>query len=329
MKLSAMLQKIGLDIVPKKDFDVLNLMPLEYASASDLSYVDQAKYLPSLPDSKAGAVFVREKDTTFVPDHMQALVVFDPHLAFAKSSQLFAKPEFCFEKSVQQPKIGQNTIIMPNVFLGNNIQIGKECIVMPGVVIADNVIIGDGCKIFPNVVIYRDTKIGNKVFIHAGSVIGSDGYGYAHTPEGEHIKIEHNGCVVIEDNVEIGANTTIDRAVFGQTLIKKGSKIDNLVQIGHNCVIGEHSLLVAQVGIAGSTTTGRNVILGGQAGTGGHIHIGDFTQVAGRGAVGKNLLPNTKWGGHPLMELEEWKKFFVTLRRIVKDRNQNNKDNKK
>ena len=123
--------------------------------------------------------------------------------------------------------------------------------------------------------------------------------------------------------MEIGANNTIDRAVFGETIIKKGAKIDNLVQIGHNCVVGEHSILVSQVGLAGSTTTGRNVIMGGQAGTGGHIHIGDFVQVAGRGAVGKNLPPHTKWGGHPLMELSEWMKFYVSLRRLIK------KDSKK
>ncbi len=194
---------------------------------------------------------------------------------------------------------------------------------MPNVVIGDNVSIGEHCKIYPNVVIYRDSIIGNRVNIHAGSIIGCDGFGYAHTAEGKHIKIEHNGRVVIEDDVEIGANNTIDRAVFGQTLIKQGAKIDNLVQIGHNCVVGEHTLLVSQVGLAGSTTTGRNVIMGGQAGTGGHIHIGDFVQVAGRGAVGKNLPPHTKWGGHPLMELNEWMKFYVSLRRLIK------KDSKK
>ena len=107
-------------------------------------------------------------------------------------------------------------------------------------------------------------------------------------------------------------------AVFGETIIREGAKIDNLVQIGHNCEVGAHSLLVSQVGLAGSTTTGRNVVMGGQAGTGGHIHIGDFVQVAGRGAVGKTLPPNTKWGGHPLMELDEWMKFYVSLRRFVK-----------
>ncbi|PAF54564.1 UDP-3-O-(3-hydroxymyristoyl)glucosamine N-acyltransferase [Helicobacter sp. 13S00482-2] len=323
MKLSKMLQSIGIDTSLDRDFEVKALAPLESASENEVSYIDQSKYLENLKDSKTGAVLIKEKDIKSVPAHIQPIIVPDPHLAFAKLSAFFAKDEFAhplIEKHKTQ--IGENTTIMPNVFLGENIKIGKNCLLMPGVVISDNVIIGDGCKIFPNVVIYRESQIGNNVFIHAGTVIGSDGFGYAHNEKGEHIKIEHNGKVVIEDDVEIGANNTIDRAVFGETRIKKGSKIDNLVQIGHNCIIGEHTLLVSQVGLAGSTTTGRNVVMGGQAGTGGHIHIGDFTQIAGRGAVGKNLPPNTKWGGHPLMELDEWMKFFVTLRRMVKKKSE-------
>ncbi|PAF52420.1 UDP-3-O-(3-hydroxymyristoyl)glucosamine N-acyltransferase [Helicobacter sp. 13S00477-4] len=326
MKLSTMLKSIGLNVNLKKDFEVSNLAPLQEAKQNDISYIDQEKYLNDLSDSKAGAVLLRHKHIDRVPSHIETICVDDPHLIFAQLSSFFAKPQFSLAASHNDSKIhlesnqniGKDTIIMPNVFLGNGIKIGDNCLLMPGVVISDNVKIGDNCKIYPNVVIYANTQIGNNVFIHAGSVIGSDGFGYAHTKKGEHIKIEHTGCVIIEDNVEIGANNTIDRAVFGETRIKKGVKIDNLVQIGHNCIIGENSLLVSQVGLAGSTTTGCNVVMGGQSGTGGHIHIGDFTQIAGRGAVGKNLPPNTKWGGHPLMELDEWMKFFVILRRFVK-----------
>lgn len=319
MTLSKMLQSIGINVSISKDFEVKGIAPLETASENEISYIDQNKYLANLKDSKAGAVLIKEKDAHHIPSHIQGIIVSNPHLVFAKLSAFFAKAEFNNPHSESsKPELKENTTIMPGVFLGQNVSIGKNSVLMPGVVISDNVSIGDGCKIFPNVVIYRDTQIGNNVSIHAGTVIGSDGFGYAHNEKGEHIKIEHNGKVVIEDDVEIGANNTIDRAVFGETRIKKGAKIDNLVQIGHNCIIGEHTLLVSQVGLAGSTSTGRNVVMGGQAGTGGHIHIGDFTQIAGRGAVGKNLPPNTKWGGHPLMELDEWMKFFVTLRRMVK-----------
>lgn len=301
-----------------QDFELSAIAPLDEATASQLSYIDQDKYAKDLQHSKAGAVLVRENLTNQVPQHMQVLEVANPHLAFAYLSHLFKKPEFSNPNTNYATK-HTNAQIAPNAFIGENVSIGKGSVIMPNVVISDNVKIGENCTIYPNVVIYRDSIIGNNVILHAGSVIGSDGFGYAHTNLGEHIKIEHNGCVEIQDNVEIGANNTIDRAVFGKTLIKQGAKIDNLVQIGHNCVIGEHSLLVSQVGLAGSTTTGRNVVMGGQAGTGGHIHIGDFVQVAGRGAVGKNLPPNTKWGGHPLMELDAWMKFYVKLRKIVKD----------
>lgn len=306
-----------------KDFELSALAPLEQATQTQISYIDQEKYLASLADSHVGAVLVRPNHANIVPAHIQGLEVANPHLAFAYLSHLFVKPEFANpHKNYAQELLESNPTltIAPNVFIGANVSIGAHTQILPGVVLSDNVSIGAHCKIYPNVVIYRDTQIGDNVSIHAGSVIGSDGFGYAHTNEGEHIKIEHSGRVVIESRVEIGANNTIDRAVFGETRIKSGAIIDNLVQVGHNCVVGENTILVSQVGLAGSTTTGRNVVMGGQAGTGGHIHIGDFVQVAGRGAVGKNLPPNTKWGGHPLMELDEWMKFYVSLRRLLKQK---------
>lgn len=316
MRLFEILKFLGIDSEGFVDFDVKSLNALDDASENDLIYVDQEKYLEKLADSKAGAVLVSEKNLSYVPQGMQGITVSNPHLAFAYLSSFFSYENFSFQGD--EPKVAEDVIVMNGAYLGRGVEIGKGSIIMAGAVISDGVKIGENCKIYPNVVIYAHSEIGNGVYIHAGSVIGSDGFGYAHTQDGKHIKIFHNGKVVIEDEVEIGANCTIDRAVFGETRIKKGSKIDNLVQIGHNCIIGEHTILVSQVGLAGSTSTGRNVVMGGQAGTGGHIHIGDFVQVAGRGAVGKNLPPNTKWGGHPLMELDEWMKFYVSLRRMLK-----------
>lgn len=327
--LSHIKDAIGITNTITRDFAINALTPLEFGEQNDVSYIDQPKYFAALRESKVGAVLVREKDyITYkerFPASIQPLFVANPHLAFALLSQYFTQSEFANPNASSahietSTGIHKSAQIMQGAYIGANVRIGAGTIIMPGSVISDDVQIGDECRIYPNVVIYRKSIIGNRVAIHAGSVIGSDGFGYAHTQAGEHIKIEHNGIVQIEDNVEIGANTTIDRAVFGTTLIKKGTKIDNLVQIGHNCVIGEHTLLVAQVGLAGSTTTGRNVVFGGQSGTGGHIHIDDFVQIAGRGAVGKNLPPNTKWGGHPLMPLDEWMKFYVSLRRMIKNK---------
>lgn len=324
--LSEVKETIGIKNAIKNDFAIHALTPLEYGGKNDISYIDKPQYLASLVDSKVSAVLLREEFAPQVPSHIEPLIVENPHLAFALLSHYFALDEFgsaslesSQEKALKQSsQIHSSVKIMQGAYIGENVCIGQGSVVMSGAVLSDGVCIGKNCKIYPNVVIYRQTQIADNVIIHANAVIGSDGFGYAHTKQGEHIKIEHNGIVQIESNVEIGAGSTIDRAVFGKTIIKKGTKIDNLVQVGHNCVIGEHSLLVSQVGLAGSTTTGRNVVFGGQAGTGGHIHIGDFVQIAGRGAVGKNLPPNTKWGGHPLMELDAWMKFFVTLRRLVK-----------
>ncbi|GAB0172186.1 UDP-3-O-(3-hydroxymyristoyl)glucosamine N-acyltransferase [Helicobacter trogontum] len=325
MKLSEAINKaFGNNAVLKNcitnDFMLEGLAPLESATQNQVSYIQQDKYIQGLQDSKAGAVLIRETIQDKVPSHIQPLIVDNPHLAFALLSQLFAKGDFIARPHVDS-KIDTSASIAANVVLGNNVNIGANTVIMPGVVIADNVSIGSNCKIYPNVVIYRESVIGDRVLIHANSVIGSDGFGYAQNALGEHVKIEHNGRTIIEDDVEIGANNVIDRAVFGETRVKKGSKVGHSCVIAHNSVVGEHSLLVAQVGLAGSTTTGRNVVLGGQVGTAGHVHIGDFAQVAGRGAVSKNLPPKSKWGGHPIMQLDEWMKFYVNLRRMLKEKN--------
>lgn len=303
------------------DFEIRSLLPLNLAQNSDISYIDKDKYLPLLDKCEAGAIFIN-KNLKGRISHKNAIFVENPHLAFAIASGFFKKPELqSIESQPKSSEISDSARIFEGAFIGKGVSIGENSVIMPNAVIMDSVKIGKNVVIYPNVVIYRDSIIGDNVAIHAGSVIGSDGFGYAHTKLGEHIKIEHFGNVIIEDNVEIGANVTIDRAVFESTIIKKGAKIDNLVQLGHNCIVGEHSLLVAQVGFAGSTTTGRNVVFGGQAGTGGHIHIGDFTQIAGRGAVGKNLPPNTKWGGHPLMDFNDWQKMWVKIRKLTRDKN--------
>lgn len=317
MKLYEIFNQIDIDCDIKhiNDFEVRSILPLNLAGKEDISYLDKDKYLPLLENCKAGAVLIHPKHKDSIPSSVKAVFVENPHLVFAYISQIFGTTTF--SKAQSSISNNPNAVIMPNVFIGENVAIGDGSVIMPNAVIADNVIIGENCKIYPNVVIYQHTNIGNNVNIHAGSVIGCDGFGYAHTQNGEHIKIEHLGGVIIEDDVEIGANVAIDRAVFENTIIKKGAKIDNLVQIGHNCVIGEYTILVSQVGFAGSTTTGRNVVCGGQAGTGGHVHIGDFVQVAGRGAVSKDLPPYTKWGGHPIMELGKWQKFHASLRRLV------------
>jgi UDP-3-O-[3-hydroxymyristoyl] glucosamine N-acyltransferase len=191
---------------------------------------------------------------------------------------------------------------------------------MAGAYIGDFSTVGSNTIIYPSATIYHHTQIGENCIIHAGAVIGSDGYGFAHTKTGEHIKIYQNGNTIIEDDVEIGANSTIDRAVFGSTYIRRGTKLDNLVQIGHNCDIGEHTLMAGQAGIAGSTSMGRNVVMGGQSGTAGHLHIGDFATVAGKGGVTKSLKGGEVYAGFPAIRHSVWLKLQAKISRLVKKR---------
>lgn len=326
MKLSILineLKKKNLDISIENinDFDIEGILPLDIANERSISYVELDKYIPDLKSTKAGAVIIREglKDKV----KKNAIITSNPNLVMATISNFFEKPLFgggiCdITHAKRNNAISASAKIMPGAVIGECVGIGENTKIMPGVVICDNVKIGQNCVIYPNVVIYSNTQIGNSVRIQAGAVIGSDGYGYAHDKFGVHTKIIHQGGVIIEDNVEIGANTTIDKGVFNNTIIKNGAKIDNLVQIAHNCVIGENSLIVAQVGISGSTKLGRNVVAGGQAGFIGHIEVGDFVQVAAKAGITKNLEKGKKYRGNPALELKEYENFQIKLRNLVK-----------
>ena len=236
-----------LNISQNCDIEISGLNGLKDATNSQLSFLESSKYISSLKDTKAAAVFVNKEFAQDVPSGTVAIVCDEPYINLAKASKLFA-PKL-IESSGNEPIIGENTTIMPNVHLGKNVVIGKNCTIMSGSFIADCVTIGNNTIIYPNITIYRDCKIGDDCIIHSGTVIGSDGFGFAHTKDGKYIKIYQNGNVIIGNDVEIGANCTIDRAVFSSTIIEDGVRIDNLVHIAHNCKIGRGSILVTQVGL--------------------------------------------------------------------------------
>ncbi len=315
MKLNILLKKIGLNTV-EKDMDVNSIKDLPHASQNDISFITSKKYIEDLKDTKAGAVFVTKDFLNFVPKDSVALQCDNPYLYMAYASKYFKKD--LLSKKFVKPDIDTSARVSDKAVVGSNSKIGKNCTILPGAVIGENVIIGNECTIYPNVTIYNDTIVGDNCIIHAGSVIGSDGFGYAHMQDGRHIKIYHNGNVVLEDDVEIGANCTVDRAVFGSTIIKKGSKIDNLVQIGHNCIIGENSILVSQVGLSGSSELGRNVVMGGQSATAGHLKIGDFATIAARGGVTKSIEGGKVYGGFPLTLQKEWLKLQAKISKLIK-----------
>ncbi len=312
MKLSEIAAYIGLEAAA--DGDISSINTLKDANEHELSFIDNSKYIAELEKTKAKAVIVSPENMQYVPNGVITLVTTEPYLKLALATKLFARPQF----EIGEPElIHSSAKIMPNVYIGKGAYIGTNCTIMSGAYIGDNVKIGDNTVIYPNVTIYRDCRIGSHCIIHAGTVVGADGFGFAHTKTGEHVKIYQNGIVIIEDDVEIGSNSTIDRAVFGATLVKTGVKIDNLVQVGHNCEIGEYSIMVSQSGVAGSTTLGRNVVMGGQCAIAGHLKIGAFATIAARGGVTKSIDGNKIYSGFPLMEHKEWLKLQAKISKLL------------
>ena len=250
-----------------------------------------------------------------LPEGVIPLITDEPYLKLALATAIFAHP---ISTASEPPKLLGECDIDPSVRFGKNVIIGKGTVIMAGSYIGDDCIMGEGCLIHPNVTIYHGCRLGNGCIVHSGTVIGSDGYGFAHTREGRHIKIHQLGGVKIGDEVEIGANTTIDRGALGDTVIASGTKIDNLVQIGHNCEIGENSLIVAQTGISGSTRLGRNVVMGGQSATAGHLEIGDFATLAARSGVTKSLEGGRTYAGFPVIDIRLWRRQQAALMRLAK-----------
>jgi UDP-3-O-[3-hydroxymyristoyl] glucosamine N-acyltransferase len=316
MQISEIIKIIDIDIDIDKDFNIKTLNTLKDAKADNLSFFDgNSKYEQDLPSTKAGAVLLESKYANSLPKGTLAITTDEPYLKLAIISKYFVKP--IISNKINQ-NISPNANIDDNVFLGDNVTIKDGAIVLPNVYIGNSVTIEENSIIYPNVSIYADTLIGKNVIIHANSVIGSDGFGFAHTKNAEHVKIYHLGNVVIEDFVEIGSNTSIDKAVFGETRIKKGTKIDNLVHIAHNCIIGENSLLTAQVGLAGSCELGKNVSMGGQSGSAGHLKIGDFSTIVAKSGVTKTLKGKNYYAGFPAIDYKMWRKMQAKLSIFLK-----------
>ena len=316
MKLSEICKVLSLECV--NDITIEGLNTLQDASNCEISFLENKKYLSTLKSTTAAAVLVKEEFKMMVPSGTIPLVVDEPYIALAYLSKLFAPK--VVETDGNDCIVGENTIIMPNVYLGKNSTLGKNCTIMAGSYIGDNVIIEDNTILYPNVTIYRDCIIGKDCIIHAGTVIGSDGFGFAtDKTTGTHIKIYQNGNVTIGNNVEIGANCTIDRAVFKSTIIEDMVRIDNLVHIAHNCKISRGSIFAGQVGLSGSTVVNEYVIMGGQSGTAGHLEIAPFSIISARGGVTKTITePKKQWAGFPLMEHKPWLKLQGKIQKLLK-----------
>ncbi len=316
MKLSEIAKVVGAEF-KGEDKDILSMNTLVDAKHYELSFIANPKYVQDIAKSGAGAILVTEATKGYVPQGCVPLVVEDTYWSMATLSKYFAAP--LEDDNAPEAFVGEGSRVSPKATLARGCSIGKNTTIMAGAYIGSGSVVGDNTIIYPNVVVYRDCKIGNDCIIHAGCVIGSDGFGFASNKLGQHNKIYHNGNVVVENDVEIGANTTIDRAVFGTTLIETGSRIDNLIQIGHNCVFGKGSVAAAQSGFAGSTIIGQNNVFGAQSGTAGHLEIAPFNRFAARTGVTKSIKESGKtFAGFPFMDHKLWLKIQGKLARLVK-----------
>ncbi len=299
------------------DIEITSMNTLSDASSSELSFVANSKYVKEISSSNAAAIIVDEKNKCEVPSGCVALVVEAPYWQMAVVSQKFA-PRVEDIDSLNAV-VGEGSTISAKAELANGATVGRNCTVMAGVYVGSNAVVGDNTILYPNVVLYRDCKIGSDCIVHAGTAIGSDGFGFASDKMGMHKKIYHNGNVVIEDDVEIGSNTSIDRAVFGTTLIKQGSRLDNLIHIAHNCEVGEYSVLAGQTGLAGSSKLGRSSVFGAQSGVAGHLEIAPFNTFAARTGVTKTIKESGKvFAGFPFMDHKAWLKIQAKLARLIK-----------
>ncbi len=315
-ELSELLQLIGTEY-NGPSITVSSLNTLSDATAFELSFLQNKKYVDQLQATKAGAVFVTADMAEHVPSTTIAVIVEDPYMELAHASKLFAPA--LIDETAPAAVVGEGSVIAEGANLAKGAVVGKNCTIMPGAYIGRGAVIGDNTIIHSNVSVYHDCSVGSDCIIHANTVVGSDGFGFATSKLGTHTKLYQNGNVVVEDDVEIGAGVTLDRAVFGTTLIKEGVRMDNLIHIGHNCVVGEYSVLVAQSGVAGSTKLGRNVVVGGQSAFAGHLEIAPFTNFAARSGVTKSITESGKtFGGFPLMEQKQWLKLQIKIVRLLK-----------
>lgn len=298
------------------DLPISGVGDLAQAEENQITFISDKKYLPDLAQTRARAVVTSKN----IPVDKPAIIVDRPELAFAALLELFAPPlphpaKGIHPTAVVETDLDPSVAVGAHACIGPNTTIGENTVIYPNVTIGPDVTIGKDCILWPGVVVRERVRIGDRVVIHGNAVLGADGFGY-NFMDGKHIKISHIGTVLVEDDVEIGAGACIDRAKAGATIIGRGSKIDNLVQIGHNVKVGPHSILVAQVGIAGSTTLGSYVVLGGKVGVRDHVKIGDQAQAAACCCISKDVPPGLVVNGIPAIDNRDYLRQHAALRRL-------------
>lgn len=312
------------EVVGNPDEEVSKLSKIEEGKKGSLTFLSNPKYNSFLYTTNASIAIVNK---SFIPEKEIATTLIKVDNAYKSFSKLLEfynevknnkigreSPHFIADSAV----IGTNEYLGAFAYIGENVTIGENVKIYPNCYIGDNTIIGDNCVIFSGVKIYSETEIGNYCKIHSGCIIGSDGFGFAPNEKGEYKAIPQIGNVIIEDNVDIGSGSTIDRATLGSTIIRKGVKLDNQIQIAHNVEVGENTVIAAQTGIAGSTKIGQNCMIGGQVGFAGHLTIGNNVRIQGQSGISKNLKDGDTVQGTPAINYSDYNKSYVCFRNLPK-----------
>ena len=312
------------EVIGNPDAEVFKLSKIEEGTKGSLTFLANPKYNNYIYSTQATITIVNH---TFEPEQQittTLIKVDDAYQSFSKLLEYYNQVKL-MKSGIEQPSvISENVIYGSDLYLGSfcyvgkNVTIGNNVKIYPNSFIGDNVIIGDNCVFFAGVRIYSETEIGNNCTLHSGTVIGSDGFGFAPQEDGAYSKVPQIGNVIIEDHVEIGACTTIDRATLGSTIIRKGVKLDNHIQVAHNVEIGENTVIAAQTGIAGTTKIGKNCLIGGQVGFAGHLVIGDGVKIQAQSGIGKNLEDGEVVQGSPAFNYGDFAKSFVHFRNLPK-----------
>ncbi|MBI4262844.1 MAG: UDP-3-O-(3-hydroxymyristoyl)glucosamine N-acyltransferase [Acidobacteria bacterium] len=319
MKLRDLADRLACRLEGDGEIEIVRVAGIQEAQPGDLTFLANPKYEPILPRTRASAVLLRE-EAPAAP--CATLRTRDPYLAFARAVALFApawRPSpgiHPMAAVASDARIGREVSIGAFVCVGEGAAIGDRTVICPNVTIGPGARIGDDCVVHSNVAIRERVTVGNRVVLQNGVVLGSDGYGFVRRGDGTHEKIPQVATVVIEDDVELGANTAVDRPAVGETRIGSGTKIDNLVQIGHGVTIGRNVLMAAQVGVAGSTDIEDEVIFGGQVGVGGHLTIGRGAVAVGQSGVTNSLEAGAMVAGYPAIDNKEWRKASVVFKRL-------------
>lgn len=303
--------------------------PLSEAGPDDISFLDNTKYLGALEATRAGACFVAEQHADRCPSGTVPLVSEAPYTAFALTLQALypdaVKARSAFGDGISEAahvhpsaQLEDGVTVEPCAVIGPEAQIGRGTVISAGAVVGHRVTMGRDCFLGPGTSVTH-ALLGDRVILHAGVRVGSDGYGFALGKTG-HVKVPQIGRVVIQDNVEVGANSTIDRGALGDTVVGEGTKIDNLVQIAHNVVLGRHCIIVSQVGISGSTEVGDFAVFGGQAGIAGHLKVGTGAQLGARAGVLRDVPAGGRWSGYPAQPVRTWLREIALLRSMLKNK---------